>query len=320
MSVDATGAVAASVTGAIRQAAQKTGANFDYLLATARVESNLNPNARAPSSTAGGLFQFIEQTWLGTLKQAGPSFGYGRYADAITVSPAGTFEVQNPILRQQILNLRNDPAANALMAGALTKSNGELLAARIGRNPSEGELYLAHFLGVAGASTLIKQASVSPQANAAALFPRAADANHSIFYTKQGEPRSVAQVYHTMVGRYDVARAQSPGGPQHAVAVRTVPAPLAVAAMAAPIPASMTDLVSGPRPAVPLVAPLINTEESGPMFYGLFRTSDRREAVAPVVSALWGTATPAPTSANAPKSEQNHGPHGGLLDLFRDQG
>ena len=60
MSVDDTGATAISVTGAIRQAAQKTGANFNYLLATARVESNLNPNAQATSSSAGGLFQFIE--------------------------------------------------------------------------------------------------------------------------------------------------------------------------------------------------------------------------------------------------------------------
>ena len=56
MSVDVTGTSAASVTGVIRQAAQKTGTNFNYLLATARVESNLNPAAKASSSTVGGLF------------------------------------------------------------------------------------------------------------------------------------------------------------------------------------------------------------------------------------------------------------------------
>ena len=58
MAVDRTGLSAsmASVAGAIRRAAQATGASFDYLLATARVESNLNPNAKAASSSATGLF------------------------------------------------------------------------------------------------------------------------------------------------------------------------------------------------------------------------------------------------------------------------
>src|SRR5262249_46557472 len=128
----------------------------------------------------------------------------------------------------QILNLRNDPTANALMAGALTQSNGELLTARIGRTPSEGELYLAHFLGVAGASTLIKQARFTPQANAATLFPRAAQANHAIFYDRDGASRSVAQVYRTMVGRYDVARAQSPDGPTTIAPARVAQAQVAL--------------------------------------------------------------------------------------------
>jgi Transglycosylase SLT domain len=174
MSVDATGASAISVTGAIRQAAQKTGANFNYLLATARVESNLNPAAQATSSSAGGLFQFIEQTWLGTIKHAGPALGYGRYADAVSVNSSGRFEVQDTGLRQQIMNLRNDPSANALMAGALTKWNGDWLEAKLGRSPGEGELYLAHFLGAGGAGKLISLAASSPQASAADVFPRAA--------------------------------------------------------------------------------------------------------------------------------------------------
>src|ERR1700693_3799743 len=151
MAVDATGASAISVTGAIRQSAQKTGANFNYLLATARVESNLNPTAQATSSSAGGLFQFIEQTWLGTIKHAGPTLGYGRYADAVSVNSSGRFEVQDVGLRQQIMNLRNDPGANALMAGVLTKWNGDWLEAKLGRSPGEGELYLAHVLGAGGA-------------------------------------------------------------------------------------------------------------------------------------------------------------------------
>ena len=87
----ATTDVATRVTGAIRNAASATGAGFDYLLNTAMRESNLNPNAKAKSSSATGLFQFIDQTWLGTMKQSGAALGYGKYADAITRTPQGNF-------------------------------------------------------------------------------------------------------------------------------------------------------------------------------------------------------------------------------------
>src|SRR5215468_8825212 len=82
---------AAAVAGAIRKASQSTGASFDYLLATAKVESDLNPNLTMRSSTATGLFQFLEQTWLGVMKTAGPAFGYGHYADAIKQTPSGNY-------------------------------------------------------------------------------------------------------------------------------------------------------------------------------------------------------------------------------------
>src|SRR5579871_3147545 len=99
------GAISASgsgVTGAIRQAAQLTGANFQYLLATAQVESNLNPSAAAPNSSAGGLFQFLEQTWLSTLKQAGPAFGYGQYSAAVTQTAEGRYVVNDPRMRDAV--------------------------------------------------------------------------------------------------------------------------------------------------------------------------------------------------------------------------
>lgn len=305
MSVDVTGAIA-SVTGAIRQAAQRTGANFHYLLATARVESNLNPTARAASSSASGLFQFLEQTWLATLKQAGPALGYGRYAEAISVNSAGRYEVANPILRREILDLRHDPTANALMAGAFTQWNGEWLAARLGRPPSEGELYLAHFLGPAGAAKLISLAATSPQANAAEAFPSAANANRAIFYDKQGAPRSVGQVYDLVVGRYAMARARGPSGPAPASVAQAAAAPR----YGLPLPLISPTL---PTPAVaPSITPM--SKEAGLVFHSLFHTSDRREPIAPVVSALWGApATSQPKAAN-PGSPVS------LLQLFHDKG
>ena len=317
MSVDATGSVT-SVTGAIRQAAQKTGASFNYLLATARVESNLNPSAQATSSSAGGLFQFLEQTWFATLKHAGPSLGYGQYADAITVNSAGRYDVSDSRLRQQILDLRSDPNANALMAGAFTRWNGDWLTANLNRAPSEGELYLAHFLGAQGAAKLINLAQSSPQANAAEVFPRAAGANRPIFYDKQGEPRSVAQVYNLMVGRYSVARGQTPGGSATTVAQAAAAPPGTrdtarqgpAAWMAVPLP-SLSPVGS----AIPVAA-----KNNGPVFYGLFRVSDRSDAVAPIVTSLWTTSEPSTKPSEGKPSEQKPPLRGGILDLFRVDG
>src|SRR5215470_2351624 len=117
MAVDSIGTQGSAVIGAIRNAARATGASFQYLLATAQVESGLNPTAAVSSSSAKGLFQFIEQTWLTTLKEAGPALGYGRYANAIVQLPSGRYEVPDPAMRREIMALRDDPSANAAMAG-----------------------------------------------------------------------------------------------------------------------------------------------------------------------------------------------------------
>src|ERR1051325_6971722 len=103
MPVEAVGANQSTVTGAIRTAARATGVNFNYLLATAKVESDLDPNLTMRSSTATGLFQFLEQTWLGVLKDTGAVLGYGRYANAITQAPSGRYVVSDPPLRKEIM-------------------------------------------------------------------------------------------------------------------------------------------------------------------------------------------------------------------------
>src|SRR5437868_15514102 len=99
MSVDTTSATAAAgvdptrarLEGSIKQAASTTGASFEYLLATAKMESNFNPKAAASTSSARGLFQFIDQTRLGTVKEAGAHPGYGQYPHAIPHNPCGPF-------------------------------------------------------------------------------------------------------------------------------------------------------------------------------------------------------------------------------------
>ncbi len=180
------------VEAAIRRAAQATGVDFDFLMKTARRESAFNPNARARTSSAAGLFQFIEQTWLATVKQAGARHGYGQYADLIHRGADGRYRVAGSS-RNMVLDLRFDPQAASAMAAELTASNAAYLRGRTGQEPTAGDLYAAHFLGPAGAATLMEAAAARPGISAAALFPEAASANRSIFY-KEGRPATVAEV------------------------------------------------------------------------------------------------------------------------------
>ena len=332
-----------TVTGAIRQASAATGTSFNYLLATAQVESGLNPQAGAATSSARGLFQFIEQTWLGTIKQSGAQLGYGRYADAITKTSSGHYQVTDPAMRAEILKLRNDPTANAVMAGAFTKANSDYLATKLGRPPSEGELYIAHFLGAGGAARLISLASGNPNAKGTDYFPSAANANSSIFYDRAtGHARSLAQVRDVLTARYDVARndavraAQAAGAAGATVSPGTLSvaqatgAPLdlaafaAPAAAAAPSPASAAPAKTAAVPdtagmtgAFAAATPTPVAQAANQMFHGLFQDTDRTAPVAAVVSQLWTTPN-APPDGNGASNQPPR--RGDMRNLFSDPG
>lgn len=183
------------VEGAIQKASAATGVDFSFLLGTANRESGLRPTAKAPTSSAAGLFQFTEQTWLATLKKYGGKHGYARYADMIYAGADGRYRVAGgDDARKAVMDLRYDPRLSALMAGELTSDNAAYIRGRIGREPTSGELYAAHFLGPKGSAQLIQAASTSPGAIAANLFPDAAAANRTIFY-RGGRPVTVAELY-----------------------------------------------------------------------------------------------------------------------------
>jgi hypothetical protein len=189
---------------AIDTAGDKSDVDFDYLLQTAIRESSLNPTAKAGTSSATGLFQFLDSTWLGVMKQEGPRLGYQKYADAIKLDKDGDYYIADKKLRAEVLKLREDPQVSADLAAAYTRSNGEYLQSRFGRMPSPGELYIAHFLGAQGAGKFFDAGLANPNQSAAALFPRQARANATIFYD-HGKPRSIKQVYQLLVAKHDHA-------------------------------------------------------------------------------------------------------------------
>ncbi len=190
------------IAAALQQASAQTGADFSYLLNTAMRESSLDCSAKSTTSSACGLFQFTEQTWLGTMKKDGAGLGLGQYASAITQNSSGRYVVTDPAARQAILALRNDPQTSALMAGAFANDSKATLEQRLGRSVNSGELYIAHFLGAGGASKLISSAEDAPNARADVLFPEAAAANRSIFYDRSGQPKTVAEVYRGLVAKH----------------------------------------------------------------------------------------------------------------------
>ena len=206
------------VQAAIQRASDATGVDFGFLLGTARRESGYNPGAKAPTSSAAGLFQFVDQTWMSTLKKHGAKYGYARYADLITKGSDGRYHVEGAEARQAVMDLRFDPHAASLMAGELTSDHASYLRGRVGRDPTAGELYAAHFLGPQGSARLIEAMQASPAAPAAALFPDAAAANPAIFY-RAGRAASVSEVY------ANLTRAQAAGR-----TFRPVPRPRAAAA------------------------------------------------------------------------------------------
>lgn len=188
---------AGRIQQAIAYASSRTGVDFDYLLGQAKVESGLNAAARAGSSSASGLYQFIESSWLAVVKKHGAEHGLGWAADAI--GPGN--RVADPGARRAILNLRDDPAAASLMAAEHASDNKTALEGALGRAATGTDLYMAHFLGLGGATRFLSTMQSNPQASGAALFPAAAHANRSVFYEPNGAPRSLEGIYQRLAGK-----------------------------------------------------------------------------------------------------------------------
>ncbi|MEG3163437.1 lytic transglycosylase domain-containing protein [Sphingomonas sp. PB2P19] len=182
------------VQSAIAAASSKTGIDFSYLLGQAKLESGLQTNARAATSSASGLYQFIERSWLSVVKQHGAEHGLGWAANAITTTN-GRPTVADPAMRQAILALRNNPDAASLMAAEHASDNKTALETTLGRPATGTDLYMAHFLGLGGAKKFLGALQSSPGQSAAALFPAAAGANRGVFYASNGQPRSLSDVY-----------------------------------------------------------------------------------------------------------------------------
>lgn len=159
----------AALKDTILAAAKMVGVDENLMAIMAAIESGFKYDVKASTSSATGLYQFIRDTWNAVVKKHGSKYG-------ITANTSPT-----------------DPRANALMGAEFLKNNIKEISPVLNRQPTQTDLYLAHFLGPAGARKFFK---ADPNAAAATVFPEAAKSNPTIFYDKAtGTPKTISQVY-----------------------------------------------------------------------------------------------------------------------------
>jgi len=130
----------------IREAAGRYGLSPEMMLRIAQIESGMNPRNANPRSSARGVYQFMTKP--------GGSWGeYGRGQDVL------------------------DPHANVDAGARYIKDNMATLRTKLGREPADWEVYLAHQQGRAGAPALL----ANPNARAVDVL--------SQFYRKPGVAR-----------------------------------------------------------------------------------------------------------------------------------
>lgn len=181
----------------IVRAGRVVGADPTLLMAVADKESSFSTSVKAKTSSATGLYQFIEQTWLGVVNEFGHRHGLG--AEAKLIGRSGRqFTVADGAERQRILDLRREPYLSALLAAEMLKRDTLRLEKAVGRHLTGGEIYLIHFLGPDAAQTFIETMEETPGAKGADLLPRPAQANRPIFYAEAGgetKTLSVAEIH-----------------------------------------------------------------------------------------------------------------------------
>jgi hypothetical protein len=184
--------------------------SLTYLMEKANAESGFDADASSRTSSATGLYQFIESTWLGMVRDHGDKYGLGEYAKHID----SRGRVDDPAIKKEILELRKDPEKASLLAAEFAADNKEYLETHTNLSDEEigsTELYLAHFLGAGGATSFLNAHEKNPLARAADIFPKAANANYNVFYdSKTGKPRTLAGVYEFFDKKFQAGEGNAP--------------------------------------------------------------------------------------------------------------
>ncbi len=148
----------------IVKASVRANVSPSTMAAMAYVETRFQPRLKNKTTGAAkGMFQFDNPTWQTMLRLYGRQYGYNANTSVY------------------------DPMANALMAAELYKHNRKLLEKTLKRKVTDEEVYMAHFLGIGGATKMLK---ANGNRLARDVTPKQAKYNRSHFYAN-GKPHTV---------------------------------------------------------------------------------------------------------------------------------
>ena len=200
--------IGSDVLAAIQLGSIRTGVDFTFLMELAKVESNFNPTVRAKKSSAAGLFQFTDNSWLEAIRIFGADYGLKDYATRVKLIDNVKHEQQQIArsLQQQVLALRLNPRLSTLLAAENIKRNLRNLSYKTRREPGRTDLYLSHFFGLNGALMFLKTLDEEPTAIAGDIFPGAAASNLAVFQNQEQQPRTVAEVYRWFDRKFNTTR------------------------------------------------------------------------------------------------------------------
>lgn len=160
-----------NVRDLIVSASKMVGVDPGLMATMASIESNFKISARPKKGSATGLYQFIDDTWKGMLARYGAKYGI-----APNTPPT-------------------DPRANALMGAEYIRENQQYLQKKLGRQVTDNDLYMAHFLGPGGAVAMLQADATQSAASAVARTnPNAPAYNPTIFYDNN-RPKTVGEFY-----------------------------------------------------------------------------------------------------------------------------
>lgn len=191
--------VSTTAAAAIRLGSLRTGVDFEYMMELSSAESNFDHNITASTSSATGLFQFTEDTWLQTIRRYGAWYGM----EQLSLQMNNTFDmngllvgrVENPFIRTTAFDLRTQPHIMALLAAEFQVRNQFRITCVIPRQLTRTEMYLGHFLGAEGAITFLQKRASTPNAQAARTFQLQAEANRTVFYSRDRKGRRIGRSY-----------------------------------------------------------------------------------------------------------------------------
>lgn len=140
------------VTRSLYRAYLKTGVDFKLLVLKAIMESDYGRFNVASNSTARGVFQYIESTWMVLMHRYGDKIGYGHYAKAIHYNPktkTAALKGAAKHLRHEILALRHNPEASALIKSYQIMEETDVIQGyKRGKKVTATDHYIAHMLGL----------------------------------------------------------------------------------------------------------------------------------------------------------------------------